>query len=116
MGARLYYCLARFPLYIEIGLENIFKVQEGGFAIWGAILGTVLAALIVAKRAGQRPVAFLNSIAPPARSHLPWGRLAEGLSGEGYGPLRKTAVFPSFRLPSKMNGVNGILPSLYWKH
>ncbi len=101
MGARLYYCLARLPLYIEIGLENIFKVQEGGFAIWGAILGTVLAALIVAKRAGQRPVAFLNSIAPAGALTLALGRLAEGLSGEGYGPLVENSSFSFFPLAIK---------------
>lgn len=98
IGARLYYCLARLTLYIEIGLENIFKVQEGGFAIWGAILGVVLAALLVAKITGQRPVAFLDSIAPAGALTLALGRLAEGLSGEGYGPMVENIKFAFFPL------------------
>ena len=44
IGARLFYCLCRLNLYLEMGLINILRLWDGGYALWGAVGGAVAAA------------------------------------------------------------------------
>ena len=36
LGARVFYCLARLDFYIEMGLQEMFLLWHGGYALWGA--------------------------------------------------------------------------------
>lgn len=46
--ARLYYVIFNFSLYQD-NLWNIFKIRDGGLAIYGAIIGAVIAVIIFCK-------------------------------------------------------------------
>ena len=48
IGARLYYVIFNFSIYKD-NLVDIFKIWEGGMAIYGGIIGSVIAAAIYAK-------------------------------------------------------------------
>lgn len=48
VGARLYYCIFSWDNYKD-NLLDIFKIWEGGLAIYGGIIGGVLAAFITCK-------------------------------------------------------------------
>lgn len=48
IGARLYYCIFKWDLYKNNPLD-IFKIWEGGLAIYGGIIGGLAAAFIVCK-------------------------------------------------------------------
>ena len=48
VGARLYYCIFSWDKYKD-NLLDIFKIWEGGLAIYGGIIGGVLAAFITCK-------------------------------------------------------------------
>ncbi len=48
IGARLYYCIFSWDHYKD-NLLDIFKVWEGGLAIYGGIIGGILAAFITCK-------------------------------------------------------------------
>jgi len=48
IGARLYYVIFNFSLYQD-NLWNIFKIRDGGLAIYGAIIGAVIAVIIFCK-------------------------------------------------------------------
>lgn len=61
IGARLYYVAFRFDLYKD-NLLSIFNVREGGLAIYGGIIGGVLATVIVAKWR-KRPIGQLFDVA-----------------------------------------------------
>ena len=85
VGARVFYCLARLPLYMEIGLGNVFRLWDGGYALWGAVGGAVLAAVIAAKITRQSAVRLLDALAAPAALTIAIARFAEFASGEGIG-------------------------------
>lgn len=48
VGARLYYCIFSWDKYKD-NLLDIFKIWEGGLAIYGGIIGGILAAFITCK-------------------------------------------------------------------
>ena len=48
VGARLYYVIFKFSLYQD-NLWNIFKIRDGGLAIYGAIIGALIAVIIYCK-------------------------------------------------------------------
>ncbi len=85
LGARLFYCLARIFVYMEMGLGSAFRLWEGGYALWGAFGGVVLAALLTAKITRQSPVKLLDALTAPAALTIALSRLAEFFSGEGIG-------------------------------
>ena len=49
IGARLYYCLLNYNIYLKNPLE-ILAIREGGLAIHGAILGGLIVLIIQAKK------------------------------------------------------------------
>ncbi len=85
VGARVFYVLARLPLYMEIGLGNVLRLWDGGFALWGAVGGAVVAAILTAKITKQSAVKLLDALAAPAALTIAIARFAEFASGEGIG-------------------------------
>ncbi|HPF86704.1 MAG TPA: prolipoprotein diacylglyceryl transferase [Candidatus Limiplasma sp.] len=89
--ARLLYCLLRWEqiAYDWDGLFRgygvIFAVSEGGFTVYGAFAGVALAALITARRTGQRFLQILDWAAPAGALVIALGRGAEILGGGGFG-------------------------------
>ncbi len=91
-SARLYYVAFQWPTYAPHPVQ-IFKIWEGGIAIYGAIIGGTLAAIVFAKikqipfwqladicapsvalgQAIGRWGNFFNSEAYGSRTDLPWG-------------------------------------------
>jgi len=85
IGARLFYCLCRLPIYMEMGLGNILRLWDGGYALWGAVAGVVLAALLTAKLTRQSAVKLLDALAAPSALTIALCRFAELANGEGIG-------------------------------
>jgi len=78
--ARLGYCLSIVDLMIgdqDFGL--IFRVWEGGFLLWGAIAGGLLAALWTGKITGQKGGSVADSAVLAACFLIIVGRIACGL-------------------------------------
>lgn len=96
LGARLFYCLARISYYLEIGLENVFRLWDGGYALWGAAGGVAVAAVITAKTQRLSLPVVLDTLAPPAALTIALCRFAECFSGEGIGLLVENELFCRF--------------------
>lgn len=96
IGARLFYCLCRLSLYREMGLVNMLRLWDGGFALWGAAGGAVLAAVLTAKITRQPALKLLDALAAPAALTIALCRFAELASGEGIGPEVEIAFFQHF--------------------
>ena len=64
--ARAFYFLARIQHYLVDGkgLGSILRFQDGGFSLWGALGGAVLAAWIAAKITRQDKGRMLDALAP----------------------------------------------------
>ncbi|MBR6667010.1 MAG: prolipoprotein diacylglyceryl transferase [Clostridia bacterium] len=96
IGARLFYCLARLTMYMEMGLVSILRFWDGGYALWGAVGGAVIAAILTAKITKQSALKLLDALSAPAALVIALGRLAELTNGEGRGLEVITPVFQRF--------------------
>lgn len=86
IGARLSYCLVRFGFYfLEMGPLSVFRVFEGGFLLYGAAAGAMLAAALLARRRGADIAVVLDEIAAPGMLVIAVSRLCEGMTTEGVG-------------------------------
>lgn len=94
--ARLFYCLARLTLYMEIGLESVLRLWEGGYALWGAFGGVVIAALLTARITRQSAVRLLDALAIPAALTIALARFSEFANGEGIGLELYNPLFQRF--------------------
>ena len=97
-GARLFYCLARLSFFMEVGLGSMLKMWNGGYALWGALGGAVLGAVIAARQTHQRPALLLDALAAPGALAIALCRLAEYFSGEGIGMYVEDERFCFFPL------------------
>lgn len=84
VGARLYYVFFRFNIFAEDPL-SIFNIREGGLAIYGAVLGGLLAARIVCRRHGVPVLKLLDIVAPGLVLAQGIGRWGNYINMEAYG-------------------------------
>ncbi len=105
IGARLYYVAFEWEQYSQ-DLLSIFKINEGGLAIYGGLIGGLLGGLFVAKKAklnifglldlaalgffiGQgigRWGNFMNQEAFGTPTDLPWGMVSENTNNVAVHP------------------------------
>ena len=109
-GARLMYCFARASYYMgEVGAWHILALREGGYLLYGALLGMVcaVAACTHARETSGsgRLGAALDDLALPSLTVLALARLAEGLAGEGLGNWVENEAL--WRLPFAAQNVYG---------
>lgn len=93
--ARLMYGLCRISLYSEVGYAEILRCWHGGYALWGAIGGVVLAAFLAG---GKGMLKLMDAAAAPAALAIGLGRLAEIFNGEGIGMLVENEALCFFPL------------------
>ena len=84
VGARLYYVLFRFNVFAEDPL-SIFNIREGGLAIYGAVLGGLLAARIVCRKHRVPMLRLLDIVAPGLVLAQGIGRWGNYINMEAYG-------------------------------
>ncbi len=83
--AHMLYSLIRFDWLMEKGFSHLFRLTDGGYVLYGTVLGCFLAALLAAKLCNEPLGRLLDAAAAPAALTIALCRLAEGLVGQGYG-------------------------------
>ena len=96
IGARLFHFLGNYFYYEEMGFAALLRLWDGGFALWGAVGGTALAALIAGKLNHVSVASLLDTLAAPAALTIGLSRFAEYFSGEGLGPYVEIEAFMRF--------------------
>lgn len=96
--ARVFYVLCRISLYGEMGMAEAAKLWNGGYALWGAILGVVLAAFLCSRMTGQPFAAVTDALVLPGAAVIGLCRFAEALNGEGIGMLVENEALQFFPL------------------
>lgn len=82
--ARLLYCICAYEQVIE-GSLRIYAFTEGGYQLYGAIFGMLLAALIVARMTKTPLLKLTDALAAPGALMIAVGRIAEGMTGHNFG-------------------------------
>ncbi len=84
IGARLYYVVFRFNHYSE-DILSIFNVREGGLAIYGGVIGGILAARLTARKHQIPATTLLDVISPALVLAQGIGRWGNYINMEAYG-------------------------------
>jgi phosphatidylglycerol:prolipoprotein diacylglycerol transferase len=86
IGARLMYCAMQAEMFWEeYGVSFVFALTWGGFALAGAMLGVLCAALICAGRSRLPAARMLDLVAPAGALALACARFAEVFTLGGLG-------------------------------
>ncbi len=94
--ARAFYCIVRIYYFLEVGLGAALRFWEGGYALWGAVGGAVLAVWIAAKIKKQPAAPLLDAAAVSGALIIGLMRFAEYFSGEGRGFYLENEAFCFF--------------------
>lgn len=91
ISARLYYVLFKFDYYIQNPIE-ILNIRNGGLAIYGGIIGGVIAILIYCRKSGINILNMLDYIVPYLALGQAIGRWGNFFNGEAYG-IQTNSIF-----------------------
>lgn len=95
--ARLLYCLGDPVFQPLLSLRNLLDLRTGGFAMYGALAGAVLAALAACRLTKTPAAPLLDRLAPALAVFLIPARLGEGFTMLGLSrPLTLEALAGSF--------------------
>ena len=108
LGARLYYVIFDFESY-KGSFLNVFKIWEGGLAIYGAIIGAVLFAFAYCRRRKLNVLNVFDVCAPGLFIGQAIGRWGNFVNAEVYG--KATASF----LRMTINGSEGVHPTFLYE-
>lgn len=82
--ARIYYVVFRFNMYSE-DLLSVLNIREGGLAIYGGIIGGLIAAQITARKHQVSVLTILDIVAPALVLGQAIGRWGNYINMEAYG-------------------------------
>ena len=82
--ARLYYVFFRFNMYSE-DLLSVFNIREGGLAIYGGVIGGLIAARLVSRKHSIPVLTLLDVIVPALVLGQAIGRWGNYINMEAYG-------------------------------
>lgn len=85
IGARLFHVLDHWSDEYAINPIRALYIWEGGLAIWGALIGGLIAGALTARRRGWRFPKFLDAAAPGLVLAQAIGRIACVITGDAMG-------------------------------
>ena len=98
IGARLYYVIFNFNSY-KTNLFSIFKIWEGGIAIYGALIAGVLVIIYFAKKYNQSIIKTTDIITPGLLLAQSIGRWGNFFNSEAHGTKVTLEFLQSLKLP-----------------
>ena len=105
IGARLYYVIFEFNNY-RYDLLSIFKVWEGGLAIYGAIIAGLLVVVYYAKKKGKSIIKTTDIIVPSLIIGQAIGRWGNFFNSEAHGPEVTYEFLKNLHIPNFI--INGM--------
>jgi len=85
IGARIIYCFVYDPKSLMANPLYLFQVYRGGLSFHGGLLGTIVAALVFARKKGVPFWNLADAMALATPTGLAMGRLGNFINGELYG-------------------------------
>ena len=98
IGARIYYCIFNIDYY-KNDLIEIFKIWNGGLAIHGGIIATLIFLIIYCKKKKINLLLLLDIITPGLIIAQAIGRWGNFFNGEAYGRIVSLKILKNLHLP-----------------
>ena len=102
LGARLFHVVDHWPHEYASNPIRALYVWEGGLAIWGGILGGLIAVALIAGRRGWRLPRLLDAAAPGLVLAQALGRVACIITGDAMGPATTGPFGMAYTSPNAM--------------
>lgn len=116
LGGRILFVAFRWSLVVdELGWQQIFRLWDGGFALFGVVPGCLLAALCCARRNHYRAADVLDAAAPGAGLALALARFAEAFTSQGVGMPVETPALQWFPLAMPDGYGEWMMPVFLWE-
>ncbi len=105
IGARIYFVAFKFSSYKD-NIINIFKIWEGGLAIYGGIIGGFIYLLFYCKKKNFPLIKLLDIISLPLLFGQAIGRWGNFFNSEAYGGIVTKEYLTNMHLPNFI--INGM--------
>jgi phosphatidylglycerol---prolipoprotein diacylglyceryl transferase len=102
VGARLFHVIDHWPDGFAVNPLRALYIWEGGLAIWGAVIGGLIALTIYARRRGLRLAVLVDTIVPGLVLGQAIGRLACIITGDAIGKPTTGPIGFRYLNPSAM--------------
>ena len=116
LGGRVLYVALRWSMVVdELGWQQLFRLWDGGFALFGVIPGCLLAAVCSAKTMRCRTADLLDATAPGAALALALARFAELFTPQGIGMPVDLPAAQWFPLAMQDSYGEWLTPIFFWE-
>ena len=106
VGARIYYAVFNLQVFANDPL-SVFRIWEGGIAIYGAIIGGLIGVLIFSKRRKMNPFTLTDIIVPGLALAQGIGRWGNYFNMEAYGREITNTAWQFFPIGVQIPGGSG---------
>lgn len=106
IGARIYYVIFNFQLY-KNDILSVFKIWEGGLAIYGAIIGGLIIIIYNCIKERKKILEVTDIFIPGLIIAQSIGRWGNFFNGEAHGPVTTLEYLQKINIPKFIiNGMN----------
>lgn len=98
IGARIYYVIFNYSVFKD-NFIDVFKIWEGGLAIYGAVIAGILFTIYYCKKKKQSILLTLDILAPCLVLGQAIGRWGNYFNGEAHGVVTSLAYLKSLHIP-----------------
>ena len=116
IGGRVLFVALRWSLIVnELGWRQIFRVWDGGFALFGVVPGCLLAAVFCARGLHVNTGDLMDAAAPGAALALAFARFGEVFTLQGIGRPVDWAALQWFPLAIRNGYGDWMIPVFLWE-
>lgn len=99
LGARTYYVIFNFNAFKD-NLLDIFKIWEGGLAIYGAVISSIIFIIYYSKKKNKNPLLVLDTLTPYLILGQAIGRWGNFFNSEAHGKVTTLSHLQRLHLPN----------------
>lgn len=99
IGARLYYVIFKFDSF-KHNLLSIFYIWEGGLAIYGAVISSIIFIIYYCKKHKKNILTILDLVVPSLILGQAIGRWGNFFNQEAYGSITSLAFLKEIHIPN----------------
>ncbi len=99
LGARTYYVLFNFSIFKD-NILDIFKIWEGGLAIYGAVISSIIFIIYYSKKKEKKSLLVLDTLVPYLILGQSIGRWGNFFNSEAHGSITTLEHLQKLHLPN----------------